>query len=135
VTQVELTPIERAHAEHEEVALSIDDVTQVEGAGAPDRFRFTVTLSAASAATVRVDYQTADGTATGGTNSGAGVDYRSRSGTVVFLPGTALTRAIDVFVCGNPAAAGNETFFVALSNPVNATLADAQGVGTIVNDD
>jgi hypothetical protein len=29
----------------------------------------------------------------------------------------------------------NETFFVNLSLPVNATIADAQGVGTITNDD
>src|SRR5690606_34708717 len=28
-----------------------------------------------------------------------------------------------------------ETFFVNLSAPVNATLVDAQGVGTIINDD
>ena len=29
----------------------------------------------------------------------------------------------------------NETFFVNLSSPVNATIADGQGVGTITNDD
>ena len=30
---------------------------------------------------------------------------------------------------------GTENFFVNLSNPVNATIADAQGVATIVDDD
>jgi hypothetical protein len=29
----------------------------------------------------------------------------------------------------------NETFFVNLSSPTNATISDGQGVGTIVNDD
>ena len=29
----------------------------------------------------------------------------------------------------------NETFLVDLTNPVNGTLGDAQGVGTIVDDD
>ncbi len=29
----------------------------------------------------------------------------------------------------------NETFFVNLSKPTNATIADAQGQGTITNDD
>lgn len=117
------------------VALSIDDVTQVEGAGAADRFCFTATLSALSAAAVRIDFRTAAGKAAGGALCLGGADYRARSGTLVFAPGSALTRVIDVFVCGDATAEGNETLFVDLSNPVNATLADSQGVGTIVDDD
>ena len=38
-------------------------------------------------------------------------------------------------VVGDLAVEPTETFFVNLSAPVNATIADAQAVGTIVNDD
>ena len=36
---------------------------------------------------------------------------------------------------GDRTIEGDETFFVNLSRPSNATIADAQGVGTIKNDD
>src|SRR5207245_2485311 len=38
-------------------------------------------------------------------------------------------------VNGDTTAEPDETFFVNLSSPTNATIADNQGVGTIVNDD
>jgi len=40
-----------------------------------------------------------------------------------------------VAVIGDIVAEPNETFFVNLSNPTNATIADSQGVGTIVDND
>src|SRR5207249_2245282 len=42
---------------------------------------------------------------------------------------------VAVTVNGDTKFEPNETFFVNLSNPVNATISDNQGVGTIVNDD
>ena len=36
---------------------------------------------------------------------------------------------------GDPLDEVNETFFVNLSNATNATIADGQGVGTIIDDD
>jgi hypothetical protein len=42
---------------------------------------------------------------------------------------------VTVQVCGDTTFETNETFFVNLSNPSNATISDGQGLGTITNDD
>ena len=90
---------------------------------------FTVSLSAAQAAPVTVDFATANGTAT------AASDYTANSGTLTFAPGVT-TQTVTVQVNGDTTVEPNETFNVNLSDATgNATIADAQGVGTIVNDD
>ncbi|HKS26423.1 MAG TPA: Calx-beta domain-containing protein [Pyrinomonadaceae bacterium] len=109
-------------------SLSINDVGMIEGHSGTKNFIFTVTLSAASAKTVTVDYATADGTAT------AGSDYQSASGTLTFAPGD-LTKTITVQVSGDTLNEPVETFFVNLTNAQNATISDSQGLGTIPNDD
>jgi hypothetical protein len=109
-------------------AISINDVTVAEGNSGTTDATFTVTLSAASASAVTVKYDTADGTAT------AGSDYQAATGTLTFTPGQT-TQTITVKVNGDTAAESNETFAVNLSNPTNATIADGQGLGTITNDD
>ncbi len=76
-----------------------------------------------------VGYATADGTAT--TADG---DYVAASGAVTFDPGVR-TRPVSVTVNGDTAVEASETFTVNLSSPVNAAIADSQGVGTITNDD
>lgn len=38
-------------------------------------------------------------------------------------------------VKGDLVKEANETFFVYLSNALNATIADVRGLGTIINDD
>ncbi|HEX8738222.1 MAG TPA: Calx-beta domain-containing protein, partial [Pyrinomonadaceae bacterium] len=109
--------------------LSINDVSQNEGTGGTTNFVFTVTLSAPSAQAVAVDYATIDGTAT------APGDYAPiPPTTVVFAPGET-TKQVTVSVVGDAVVEPNETFFVNLANAVNATIADNQGQGTIVNDD
>ena len=109
-------------------ALSINDVTVTEGdAGTVDAV-FTVTLSAVSGQAVTVNYATADGTATGGS------DFISTSGTLTFVVGTT-TRSITVVINGDLLEEIHETFLVNLQNPGNATIADGQGQGTIRNDD
>ena len=75
-----------------------------------------------------VNYATGDGTAT------APADYTSLTGTLTFNPGV-LTRTIAVPVVGDTRDEFDETFVVALSSPTNATVADDQGVGTIVDND
>jgi hypothetical protein len=42
---------------------------------------------------------------------------------------------VNVNVSGDLEVEPDETFFVNLTNPSGATLADSQGLGTIVNDD
>ena len=87
-----------------------------------------MSLSEASVQTVTVNYATADGTAT------AGTDYQSSSGTLTFAPGQT-TQTVRVQVNGETLNEPDETFFVNLSNPTNAETSDAQGEGTITNDD
>src|SRR5436189_640564 len=97
---------------------------------------FTVTLSQASGVLTTVDYATAPGSATEGLICSGGTDYLKTSGTLIFLPGTS-TQPINVPVCGDNVVELNETFFVNLSNPVNATISITKGTGTgtILNDD
>ena len=87
---------------------------------------FTVTLSPSSAQTVTVQYATQDGTAI------AGTDYEDASGTLTFPPGTP-QKKISVTVLGDTELEPDETFVVNLSSPMNATISDNQGAGTIYN--
>jgi hypothetical protein len=91
-------------------------------------FKFRVTLSAAAAGTVTVNYATANGTAT------APGDYQTRSGTVTF-PAGVTSKNVSITVIGDGTVEPNETFNVNLTSPVGATIADSQGRGTIQNDD
>ncbi len=79
-----------------------------------------MTLSATSTQTVTVQYATANGTAT------AGSDYTTTSGTLTFTPGQ-LTQTVPVPVLGDTVFEPTETFVVNLSNPINATIGDGQG--------
>ena len=108
--------------------LSIDDVTVTEGNSGTTNATFTVSLSAASGRAVSVNYATADGTAT------APGDYLSTSGTLAFDPGET-TQSVSVTVNGDLLDEANETYFVNLTAPVNATIADGQGLGTITDND
>jgi hypothetical protein len=109
-------------------SLSIDDVAVAEGAAGSTGATFTVRLSRAATQAVTVAYATADGTAT------AGSDYQAAAGTLTFAPGT-LTRSVAVNALGDGVLEGNETFALNLSGPVNATLADGAGQGTILDDE
>jgi len=75
-----------------------------------------------------VQWSTADGTAF------EGIDYRPAAGTLTFAAGQT-TMLLGVNVIGDTVNEPSETFFVLLSNPTNAVLADGQGQGTILNDD
>ena len=45
------------------------------------------------------------------------------------------TTTISVTIRGDTTRESSETFFVNLTSPSGATIADTQGVGTITNDD
>ncbi len=109
-------------------SLSIDDVTLTEGDSGSSTATFTVTLSTISGRTVSVDYAAANGTAT------APGDYIGTGGTVIFAAGET-TRTVTVQVNGDTLDEANESYFVNLSNPSNATVTDGQGLGTITDDD
>ncbi|MBK9655780.1 MAG: Ig-like domain repeat protein [Rhodanobacteraceae bacterium] len=91
---------------------------------------FTVTRTGITASAVGFNFATADNTAT------AGSDYVVASGTGTIAAGGATgSTQVAVTINGEAVFENNETFFVNLSAPTNATIADAQGVGTITNDD
>ena len=75
-----------------------------------------------------VAYAAADGTAL------AASDYTAASGTLTFLPGV-ISQSIALSIAGDVSAETAETILVNLTSPVNATVADAQGVVTISDDD
>src|SRR5439155_5841312 len=109
--------------------ISINDVIVTEGNGGTTNAVFAVSLSSPSSQTITVNYATADGTATVADN-----DYQNTSGTVTFVPGQT-TQTITVLVNGDTKFEPNETFQLVLSGASNATIADSQGIGTIINDD
>jgi len=108
--------------------MAIDDVTVAEGNSGTATAVFTVRLSATSGRTITVNYASADITAT------AGTDYQSVTGTLTFEPST-LTKTIAVPLIPDTAYEPDETFNINLTSPSNAVITDAQGRGTILNDD
>ena len=107
-------------------SLSIADAQVDEAADAT--LEFTVSLSRAASETVTVDWATADGTAT------AGSDYTADSGTLTFAPDET-SKTVAVAVLDDSHDEGNETLTVTLSNPSGAYLADGEATGTIENTD
>jgi hypothetical protein len=105
--------------------LSIDTLV----AGRDNQFTFTVNMSSESIGTVTVDFATANGTA-----ATADSDYVVNTGTLTFMPGQT-SKTVLVLVNGDLFNEGNETFFVDLSNPLDANIGDGHGQGTILNDD
>ena len=114
------------HERRFECKVVVNDVSGKEGeAGTTTRLVFTVSLSGQPLTPVTVDYATANGTAT------AGSDYLPTSGTLGFPAGVS-TRTITVTVIGDGFREPSETFALNLSNPsANAYLGDSQGLGTI----
>jgi len=106
--------------------VSIDDVTVTEGDAGATTATFTVTRMGGTDA-FSVDFATANGSA----NT---TDYIPTTGTLSFGVGE-LSKTITVTINGDIGLEDNETFFVNLSNLTTGTLADAQGQGTISNDD
>jgi hypothetical protein len=88
---------------------------------------FSVGLDLASGRNVTVNFTTLDGTAT------AGQDYQTRAGVLTFAPGVN-TMQVTVPIAPSAVAppAPNERFFLALSNPNGASLADPEGTATLV---
>src|SRR3989442_1719263 len=109
--------------------LEIADVSNDEGNDGKTSFDFVVTLDPPASTTVTVDFATSDGSATLADN-----DYEETSGTLTIPPKTGFG-TISIAVNGDNKREADETFFVKLSNPSGATIAGAEGIGTIVNDD
>ncbi|MEA1834747.1 cellulase family glycosylhydrolase [Methylobacterium durans] len=109
-------------------SIGVSDITLKEGTGGTTNAVFTLTLSAASTASVTVGYQTQDGTAL------AGSDYAATSGRLTFAPGETV-KTVVVPVTGDALSEGSEAFKLNLLQPTGATLAKAQATATITDDD
>ncbi len=110
--------------------LNIGNASVTEGGVAT----FSVTLSPTTLVPVTVQYATSDGTAS---SSGTGVgepDYVAASGVILFPPGSGL-QTVPITTLGDIVDESNETFTVDLSSPSGASLGDAQGSGSIIDDD
>ena len=105
--------------------LSINDVTVDEDAGTAT---FTVSLDQASGQDVTVDFTTNDGTAVDPD------DFTDTSGTLTIAAGQT-SGTITVDIVDDAIDEADETFTVNLSNATNATITDAQGLGTITDND
>jgi hypothetical protein len=109
-------------------AISINDISVREGdAGLADA-SFSLSLSAPSGLPISVRLITANITAT------LRVDYVPTN-IVVTVPPGATSQPVTIKIIGDTLIESNETFFVHLSSPTNATIADNRGVCTILDDD
>lgn len=106
----------------------VDDASIPEGNSGTTTLSITVRLTTVSTTSVSVNYATANNDAI------AGLDYVTASGTLTFAPGV-MVQTFSVSIFTDNVGENSEQFFVNLSNPINATLADAQGIATIVDDD
>ncbi len=129
--------------------ITISDARVLEGNSGTTTAQFTVTLTGATQGPASVHYSTSNGTAVASPSPQPGDDYVAIPDTVLnFMPlepndGAApdgngpptLTATINVTVNGDTLKEANETFYVNLSVPTNAVIADNQGVGIIIDDD
>lgn len=109
-------------------AISVADVTLKEGSAGQRAAVFMLKLSAPSGQLVRVSYSTANNSALRDS------DYIATAGVATFGIGSTVAY-VRVPVIGDTANEADETFFLNLFVPNNATLEKSQGVGTILNDD
>jgi len=109
------------------INLSPNNQTVVEGLTTPQNVTYTVTLSSASNQTIKVNYATANGTAT------AGLDYTAINGLLTFAPG-ATSQVINIPILNDSLNEADETFTLTLSSPTNASLGTLTTVTTTITD-
>jgi Ca2+-binding RTX toxin-like protein len=108
-------------------SVSVRNVNVIEGDTGTQMVLFQV-MAEATGGNVTLDYRTADGTAT------AGSDYVATSGTLSFGPAGG-TQIVAVTLNGDFQFEGDETFFLQLTNVIGAAIGSGSGIATIVNDD
>ena len=115
---------DQAHASQ----LHVEGVSLLEGDQGTTMAEVRVLLEPASTNTVTVSYQTADVTAT------AGTDYLAASGMITFAPGEVL-KTIPITILGDTDPESDETFAIVLSQPTMALLGTFRAEVAIANDD
>lgn len=110
-------------------SLSVSDASLAEGLNGTASATLTVSLSGTLDSAVSVFVSTADGSAI------AGEDYDALGLTELTFAAGETAKTVQVTVRGDAKFEANETFTLTLSNATGATISDAQGLGTITNDD
>ena len=109
--------------------VAVSDVSAFEGDSGTSVMNFGFGLSSpAGIGGVTIQYATADGTAT------AGSDYVAASGTAT-IPEGATSTTVAITINGDTDAEPNETFFVDITGVTGALVSDGQGLGTIQNNE
>ncbi|MFV2067055.1 MAG: tandem-95 repeat protein, partial [Pirellulales bacterium] len=112
-----------------DTTIHISDPSIVEGNSGSSALVFTATRRGDTTGTVTIDWSTADGTAT------AGTDYVAASGQVIFNPGET-QQSFSVLVNGDTDQEGDETLQVGVQLASGtASIADPTAQGIILNDD
>ncbi|HNU49631.1 MAG TPA: Calx-beta domain-containing protein [Verrucomicrobiota bacterium] len=109
----------------------VEDAVMSEGSAGTNAMQFVVRLTGNTSLATAVNFTTAHDLA------GAETDFVPAAGQLVFAPGET-HRTVDVEVIDNSIVDGNRHFLVLLSLPsgdATADLADAEGVGIILDDD
>ncbi|MFO0808128.1 MAG: S8 family serine peptidase [Gemmataceae bacterium] len=110
--------------------IAVDAPSVVEGDAGTTQLVFTVRRVGDSTGAVTLNWSTADGTAT------AGSDYVAASGQITFPAGGGSTQTITVSLNGDTIPEPSKTLYVNLSPASgSALLADGDGQGTIVDND
>jgi hypothetical protein len=108
--------------------LRIADANVIEGNSGTKPLTFTVKLSKTWPQPVTVHWTTANGSAT------APRDYLANNGTLTFAAGQT-SKTVTVQVKGDTLDEPNRVFYVLLSGATNATIADPNASGGIVDND
>ena len=117
--------------------VNISDASAIEGSG---RITFDVSLQNASAKIITVTAATgpSDPSSAIATTSCVAADgtedYQAETEMLTFQPGET-SKTFTVVVCDDTADEDDETFWITLSNPTNATLGTATASATITDDD
>ena len=107
--------------------IAISSVTLFEGNN-ETVFNFSVRLSVASMQQVSVNYTTEE------ISAGKNTDFIPKSGTLT-IPAGETTVELSIEIITDIIKENDEEFEVILSNPINATISNGRGIGTIRNDD
>ena len=111
-------------------SLSINDPSVLEGDSGTTALAFTISASAPYPQNITVRVNTANNTATTADN-----DYVAITNQTATIPAGSTSTTVNVTINGDTNFEEDETLFVNLSNPTNATITDGQGQGTITSDE
>lgn len=109
--------------------ISIDDVTVLEGNVGITNANISVRLNVPSSQSITVNYTTQNGSA-----KLEDLDYEATQGVIEFEPGE-VEKSIELKIFGDIFFEEDEEFFIELSNPMNASLIKDEGRVLISNDD